>query len=140
MNVWGIMELSSHNSTAMTLASNGRVAIICTERGLTIAGTRITIYDVMDHLMAGWTPKLIGNWLPLTEEQINAALSYIDANRSEVEAEYQTVLQETQERREYWEDKNRERLAEIAKMPPLPGQEEIHAKLQAWKAKLGMTA
>lgn len=134
------MELSSHNAIAMTLASSGRVAIICTERELTIAGTRITIYDVMDHLVAGWTPKLIRNWLPLTEKQLNAALSYIDANRSEVEAEYQTVLQETQERREYWEDKNRERLAQIAKMPPKPGQEEIHAKLQAWKAKLGMTA
>ncbi|NJM73561.1 MAG: DUF433 domain-containing protein [Scytonema sp. RU_4_4] len=124
----------------MTLASNGHAAIIRTERGLTIAGTRITIYDVMDHLKAGWTPKLIRNWLPLTEEQLNAALSYIDANRTEVEAEYQTVLQETQEIRKYWEDKNRERLTQIAKMSPKPGREEIHAKLQAWKAKLGLTS
>jgi uncharacterized protein (DUF433 family) len=111
----------------MTLASNGQSAIIRTERGLTIAGTRITLYDVMDHLTAGWTSKLILNWLPLTEEQLNAALSYIDANRTEVEAEYQAVLQATQEMRKYWEDKNRERLAQIAKLPPKPGQEEIHA-------------
>jgi uncharacterized protein (DUF433 family) len=124
----------------MPLASSGQATIIRTERGLTIAGTRITIYDVMDHLVAGWTPKLILNWLPLTEDQLNAALSYIDANRTEVEAEYQTVLQATQEMREYWEDKNHERLAQIAKMPPKPGQEEIHAKLQAWKVKLGLTA
>jgi len=124
----------------MTSAANKQSLIIRTERGLTIAATRITLYDVMDHLAAGWTPKLILNWLPLTEEQLNAALFYIDANRTEVEAEYQTVLQETQEMREYWEDKNRERLAQIAKMPPKPGQEEIHAKLQAWKAKLGLTA
>jgi len=124
----------------MVSVSNGQLPIIRTERGLTIAGTRITLYDVMDHLAAGWTPKLILNWLPLTEEQLNAALSYIDANRSEVEADYQTVLRETQERREYWEDKNRERLAQIAKMPPKSGQEEIYAKLQAWKAKLGLTA
>jgi hypothetical protein len=94
----------------------------------------------MDHLAAGWTPKLILNWLPLTEEQLNAALSYIDANRTEVEAEYQDVLQATQEMRGYWEDRNRERLAQIAKLPPKPGQEEIYAKLQAWKAKLGLTA
>jgi uncharacterized protein (DUF433 family) len=114
--------------------------IIRTERGLTIAGTRITLYDVMDHLVAGWTPKLILNWLPLTEAQLNAALSYIDANRSEVEAEYQTVLQEAQQMREYWEAQNRERLTAIAKLPPKPGQEEIYAKLQAWKAKLGLTA
>lgn len=122
----------------MTPVSNGQPTIIRTERGLTIAGTRITIYDVMDHLVAGWAPKLIRNWLPLSEEQLNAALSYIDANRSEIEAEYQIVLQETQARREYWEDKNRERLEQIAKMPPKPGQEAIYAKLQAWKAKLGL--
>ncbi len=124
----------------MTSTSNEKSRIIRTERGLTIAGTRITIYDVMDHLKAGWTFKLIPNWLPLTEEQLDAALSYIDSNRTEVEAEYQTVLQEAQEMREYWEDKNRDRLAEIAKMPPKPGQEEIYAKLQAWKAKLGLSA
>jgi len=119
----------------MALILDEQSLIIRTERGLTIAGTRITIYDVMDHLAAGWTPKLILNWLPLTEEQLNAALSYMDTNRSEVEAEYQTVLQATQEMREYWEDKNRERLAQIAKLPPKPGHEEIYAKLQAWKAK-----
>ncbi|MDJ0619576.1 MAG: DUF433 domain-containing protein [Calothrix sp. MO_192.B10] len=124
----------------MTSASNGQASIIRTERGLTIAGTRITLYDVMDHLAAGWTPKLILNWLPLTEEQLQAALSYIDTNRTAVEAEYQAVLQATQEMREYWEEKNRERLAQIAKLPPKPGQEEVYAKLQTWKAKLGLTA
>ncbi|NEP62171.1 MAG: DUF433 domain-containing protein [Symploca sp. SIO2G7] len=124
----------------MTSLSNEQASIIRTERGLTISGTRITIYDVMDHLVAGWTPKLILNWLPLTEEQLHAALFYIDVNRTEAEAEYQTVLQATQEMREYWEDKNREHLAQIAKLPPKPGDEEIHAKLQAWKAKLGMSA
>lgn len=34
----------------MTLASNDQQAIIRTERGLTIAGTRITLYDVMDYV------------------------------------------------------------------------------------------
>lgn len=123
----------------MTPASNGQGAIIRTERGLTIAGTRITLYDVMDHLKAGWAPELIGNWLPLTEEQLSAAISYIEANQTEVEAEYQTVLRETQEIKKHWEDKNRERLAQIAKLPPKPGQEELYAKLQAWKTKLGLT-
>ncbi len=124
----------------MTSKSNEKAEITRTERGLAIAGTRITIYDVMDHLKAGWTPKLIRNWLPLTPEQLDAALSYIDTNSTEVEAEYQTVLQEAQDIRKYWEDKNSDRLIEIAKMPPKPGQEEIYAKLQAWKAKLGLSA
>lgn len=123
----------------MSLAFYGQSSIIRTERGLTIAGTRITIYDVIDHLKAGWAPKLIPNWLPLTEEQLDAALSYIEANHAEVEAEYQTIARETQETRKYWEDSNRDRLAQIAETPPKPGQEEVYAKLQAWKAKLGLT-
>jgi len=120
----------------MTLASSGKAAIIRTERGLTIAGKRITLYDVMDYLTAQYPPKLIADILSLTEEQINAALSYIQANRVEVEAEYQTVLQEAEESRQYWEERNRERFAEIAQLPPPAGREAAWEKLQTQKAKL----
>jgi uncharacterized protein (DUF433 family) len=119
----------------MTLASNGQSAIIRTERGLAIAGTRITIYDVMDHLTAGCEPRLILNWLPLTEVQLDTALSYIEANRAEVEAEYQEVLRTAEEIRQYWEERNREHFAQIAALPPKPGQEALWAKLQAQKAR-----
>jgi hypothetical protein len=44
-----------------------------------------------------------------------------------------------QEIQEYWQEKNRQRLETIANLPPKPGQAEIQAKLQAWKAKLGLT-
>jgi uncharacterized protein (DUF433 family) len=111
--------------------------IIRTERGLTIAGTRITLYDVMDYLVGDGLPGLIRDRLNLTDRQVAAALSYIEANRAEVEAEYQQVLRETEETRQYWEERNRERIAQIAAMPPKPGQEAIRAKLQehqaAWK-------
>jgi uncharacterized protein (DUF433 family) len=123
----------------MTLASNGQATIIRTERGLTIAGTRITLYDVIEYLESGWSPKLIRDWLPLTESQTEAALSYIETHRSEVEIEYQAVLQTAQEIQDFWAETNRARLAKIATLPPKPGQEEIYAKLQAWKAKLGLT-
>lgn len=123
----------------MVSASNSQAAIVRTEQGLTIAGTRITLYDVMDHLIAGWPPRLILNWLPLTEAQLDAAIAYIDAHRAEVEADYKAVLQETQAIRHYWEDQNRDRLADIAKLPPKPGQQAAYAKLQAWKARLGLT-
>lgn len=119
----------------MTLASNGQTAVIRTERGLTIAGTRITLYDVMDYLIAGREPRLILNWLPLTEAQLNAALSYIEANRVEVEAEYQEVLETAEKIRQYWEDQNREHFARISSLPPKPGQEALWAKLQAQKAQ-----
>jgi hypothetical protein len=45
-------------------------------------------------------------------------------------------LQQAAEIQYYWQERNQERLAKIAAMPPKPGQEEIYAKLQAWKRKL----
>lgn len=120
----------------MTPVSNGQSLIIRTERGLTIAGTRITLYDVMDYVSAQYPPKFIRAMLSLTDEQVNAALSYIKAHRAEVEAEYQTILQEAEELRQYWEEQNRELFARIAAKPPKPGTEAIRAKLQAAKAKL----
>jgi hypothetical protein len=83
--------------------------------------------------------KFIRGMLNLTDEQVNAALSYIEANGAEVEAEYQIVLQEAEEIRQYWEERNRSRLVQIKALPPKPGQEALRAKLQAWKEKLGMT-
>lgn len=120
----------------MTSVSNQQAAIIRTERGLAIAGTRITLYDVMDYVTAKYPPKFIRGLFKLTDEQINVALSYIEANRSEVEAEYQIVLKEAEELRQYWEAQNRELVEQIAKMPPPPGREAAWEKLQAQKAKL----
>ena len=123
----------------MTAISQGHAKIVRTERGLTLAGTRITLYDIMDYLEAGWSPTLIRDWLPLTQAQLDTALSYIDANRQAVEAEYQTGLQTAQKIQDYWAERNRQRLATLATQPPKPGQEAIHAKLQVWKARLGLT-
>lgn len=120
----------------MTSLSNEQTAIIRTERGLTIAGTRITIYDIMDYVTAQYPPKFIRGLFDLTEAQINAALAYIEGNRADVEAEYQIVLKEAEELRLYYEEKNRDLIARIAAQPPKPGQEAIRAKLQAAKAKL----
>jgi uncharacterized protein (DUF433 family) len=117
------------------MAPNGQVAIIRTERGLTIAGTRITIYDVMDYVTAQYPPKFIQGLFDLTEEQINAALVYIETHRAEVEAEYQQILQEAEELRQYYEEQNRERVAQSAAKPPKPGTEAAWEKLRAAKAK-----
>jgi len=104
--------------------------------GLAIAGTRITLYDIMDYLKANWPPGLIRNWLNLTEKQMADVLAYIEQHRAEVEQEYQLVLKNTEQIRQYWEDRNREHFAEIANLPK-NGKDEIRAKLQARKARLG---
>ena len=41
----------------MTWTSNEQATIIRTERGLTIVGTRISLYDVIDFLRADYSPK-----------------------------------------------------------------------------------
>jgi uncharacterized protein (DUF433 family) len=120
----------------MTFVSDETTTIIRTERGLTIAGTRITIYDVMDYLKAQYPPKLIREKLGLSDGQLDLALDYIEQHRSAVEIEYQECLQTATEIREYWEERNRERFAQITAMPPKPGQEALRAKLQEWKDRI----
>ena len=119
----------------MATALNQESKIIRTEKGLTISGTRITLYDVMDLLKVEYPPKLIRDKFNLTEQQIDTALSYIEANRSEVEREYQEVLKTREEIRQYWEERNREHFARIAKIPHKSQKEELWKKLESQKAK-----
>jgi len=119
----------------VVLEANQQTDIIRTERGLTIAGTRITLYDVMAYLIGRYPPKFIRSLFELTETQMDAALSYIQENRAVIEAEYQTVLKEAEETRQYWEERNREHFTRIAAMPRKPEQEALWAKLQEQKAE-----
>ncbi|GBF80352.1 DUF433 domain-containing protein [Aphanothece sacrum] len=107
-----------------------QITIVRTERGLAIAGTRITLYDIMDHLKAQYPPKFIRDALNLTDEQLRIALSYIEAHQTEIEAEYQAILQSAEETRQYWEDRNRERFARIAAASPRAEYEAVRIKLQ----------
>ena len=49
-----------------------------------IAGTRITIWDVLHYLEAGWSRLEIAATLHLTEAQVAAAARYIEEHRDEV--------------------------------------------------------
>jgi uncharacterized protein (DUF433 family) len=122
----------------MSETNTSEPTVVRTSRGLSIAGTRITLYSIMDYIKAGWPPKLIRDRLDLTDKQITDVMDYINAHRDEIEAEYQLVLQQAAEIRQYWEERNRERLAKIANMGPPPGKEEIWAKIQAKKKQLGL--
>ena len=119
----------------MTSKANKQSSIIRTERGLTISGTRITLYDVMDYVTAQYPPKFIRGLFNLTDEQVNTALSYIETNRAEVEAEYQIVLKEAEELRQYYEEQNRDLITRLATKSPKPGMEAAWEKLQVQKAK-----
>lgn len=119
----------------MTDDTGRQPTVVRTERGLSIAGTRKTLYQVMDYVTEGWPPKLIRDWMDLTDEQIAGVMQYIAEHRAEVEAEYRQVLEQAEEERRYWEERNRERFAQIAAMPPRTDYPEARAKLAAAKAK-----
>jgi len=94
--------------------------IVQTPRGLSVDGTRITLYDILDYVHDGWPAHLIGAWLNLSPDQIQAALAYIETHRAEVEAQYQQVLRQAEENRAYWEARNCEQLKQMAGMPATP--------------------
>jgi uncharacterized protein (DUF433 family) len=66
--------------------------IIDRGRGPEIAGTRITVYDVLDYHKSGMHRDLIAGILDLSSEQVEVAIRYIEENRDEVMADYQEML------------------------------------------------
>ncbi|HEX2475658.1 MAG TPA: DUF433 domain-containing protein [Lacipirellulaceae bacterium] len=66
--------------------------IINRGRGPEIAGTRITVYDVMDYYKDGWHRDRIAVLFRLSSRDIQAAIDYIEANKMQVEIEYQKIL------------------------------------------------
>lgn len=69
---------------------------------------------------------------------MTGVLEYIAQHPEQVEAEYQEILRQAEASRAYWEERNRERLEAISKLPPSPGKEALHAKLKKRKEELGM--
>ena len=116
-------------------ASSNQVVVIRTERGLTVAGTRITLYDVMDYVMDGWPPKLACERLRLNDHQMAEVMSYIESHRAEVEDEYRAVLRDAEQNQRYWDERNRERLTRIAAQPARAGQLALREKLAGWKTE-----
>jgi uncharacterized protein (DUF433 family) len=57
-----------------------------------IEGTRISVFDVVDYLQAGWHRDLIADQFDLSSHQVDAAIRYIEENRDEVMAEYEKIL------------------------------------------------
>ena len=130
------MTLLQHADPLLTDSTIPPTTIIRTERGLSIGGTRTTLYNVLDYLAAGLPVWLIQERLNLADAQMQAALEYVAAHRSEVETEYQEIVAQAEENRRYWEARNRERFARIAANPGKPEHAALRLKLQAWKTQL----
>jgi uncharacterized protein (DUF433 family) len=68
-------------------------AIIDRRRGPEIAGTRITVFDVLDHAQAGWHHTAIAAQFGISSHEVLAALHYVDDHNAEGMAEYQKILE-----------------------------------------------
>ena len=73
------------------------VRIINRGRGPEVEGTRVTVYRIMDFVREDSPADRIANELHLTAEQVRVALDYIAVHRSDVEAEYDQILQRVQQ-------------------------------------------
>ena len=104
------------------------LTIVRTERGLTVKGTRLTLYAIMDEIKENNSLKNIRDIYELTDEEMLDILDYIHLHRAEVEAEYQDVLRSSEESRRYWEERNREHLNETYQQ-----REAVRAKLKEWR-------
>jgi uncharacterized protein (DUF433 family) len=66
--------------------------IINRGRGPEIAGSQITVYDVMDYHKAGSHPNEIAQLFRLTPRQIEVAIKFIDEHKDEVLKVYERIL------------------------------------------------
>jgi uncharacterized protein (DUF433 family) len=77
--------------------------IINRGRGPEIAGTRITVYRIMDFVRDKSPPETIAKELRLSSAQVRVALDYIAAHSQEVEAEYEKIRERPRQNPEWVE-------------------------------------
>jgi uncharacterized protein (DUF433 family) len=119
----------------MIRSADDNPTVVRTSRGLSIAGTRITLYALMDYFRAGWSPKLVQQWFGLTETQMEDVVRYLDAHCEQVDEEYQKVLKRSEENRRYWEE--RQQQSQLRKTTEgAANGDSLRDKLMAWKQKV----
>jgi uncharacterized protein (DUF433 family) len=114
---------------------NSNPTVIRTSRGLTVEGSRLTIYQLMDHFKAGDPDELVLDWYQLTPAQLADIHQYINDHGEEVETEYREVLCRAAAEQRYWEDRNRERFEQIKNAPLTPEQAARRAKLEELRSR-----
>jgi uncharacterized protein (DUF433 family) len=58
-----------------------------------IAGTRITVWDVLHHVENNWSIEAVAEVFNLTTDQVHAALAYIQDHRDEVMKVHRSIEQ-----------------------------------------------
>jgi uncharacterized protein (DUF433 family) len=99
----------------------GPIAIIDRGRGPQLAGTRITVYDIIPYLEAGRSPNYIAAVLNLSTAEVLTLMQYIKEHKTDVMAVHRQI---------------EERIAQ-GNPPEIEAKRRIsHAKLFALRAEL----
>ena len=102
--------------------------VVRTAGGLTIKGSRLTMFAIMDEIREGNSLKNVRDLYELTDEEMLDILDYIHLHKAEVEKEYQSALKSAEENRKYWNEKNQEQLGRIYIQ-----RDVVRAKLREWR-------
>ena len=89
--------------------------IVETPRGPCVAGTRLTIYAIMDDLKDR-SPDYVQGSFHLTDEEMAGAMRYLEEHREDLEREFEEIMRQSEVERRYWEERNKDR----ANRPPSP--------------------
>ena len=107
--------------------------IVETPRGPSLAGTRITVYSVMDLIKANRSKRYIAQMMLLTPEQVDAVFDYVETHRDAVEAQYARILQREAEARTAFKKWRRERMPHLVDLSPEELRQHLIQKLEAKK-------
>jgi uncharacterized protein (DUF433 family) len=67
--------------------------IVNVDRNPRIAGTRITVYTILEYVQEGWRRDDIAFWLKLKKDQVEAAIQYIEEHKEAVMAKYEKIME-----------------------------------------------
>jgi uncharacterized protein (DUF433 family) len=98
-----------------------RIEIINRGRGPELAGIRITVFDIIPYLKAGYSPTYTAAILGLSTDEVLALMQYIEEHKEEVMAENQKI---------------EERIARGNPPEVEALREKSHAKLLAYREEL----
>ena len=102
--------------------------VVRTKAGLTVKGTRLTLYTLMDSIRRNNSLKNVRDIYELTDEEMLDILDYIHLHKEEVEEEYQQVAKSSEENRKYWDEKNQDSTGKTYHQ-----REVVLAKLREWR-------
>ena len=109
-------------------------SIVETGRGPSIAGTRTTVFSVMDFLKSGESRERIKQLLLISDDQLDAVLEYLDAHKSTIEKEYSEIVRRSEIRKEMYERIFRERSPISPDLPAEQRRELLHQRLMKKQA------